>query len=192
MLRILGSIALLAALLGLLNGCSTLVGVTTSEPIELNPGKRTLGIKIDDSQIETIASVNLDKTHEKLKQAPIEVHSYNAVVLLVGQVPNNELRELAGRTVSKINNVRQVHNELEVQAPISLLERTNDTWLGTKVKTKLLASRDVEGGRVDVITENGIVYLMGLVSRTEADRITDIVRHTGGVRKVVRVFEYID
>lgn len=192
MLRILGSIALLVALLGLLNGCSTLVGATTSEPIELNPGKRTLGIKIDDSQIETIASVNLDKTHEQLKQAPIEVHSYNAVVLLVGQVPNNELRELAGRTVSKINNVRQVHNELEVQAPISLLERTNDTWLGTKVKTKLLASRDVEGGRVDVITENGIVYLMGLVSRTEAERITDIVRHTGGVRKVVRVFEYID
>lgn len=192
MLRILSSIALFAVLFGALNGCSTLVGATTSEPIELNPGKRTLGIKIDDSQIETIASVNLDKTHAKLKEAPIEVHSYNAVVLLVGQVPNNELRDLAGKTVTKINNVRQVHNELEVQPPISLLERTNDTWLGTKVKTKLLASRDVEGGRVDVITENGIVYLMGLVSRTEADRITDIVRHTGGVRKVVRVFEYIE
>lgn len=192
MLRILGSIALCAALLGSLNGCSTVVGATTSEPIELNPGKRTLGIRIDDGQMETIAHVNLDKTHRKLKEAPIEVHSYNAVVLLVGQVPNNELRELAGKTVSKINNVRQVHNELEVQAPISLLERTNDTWIGTKVKTKLLANRDVEGGRVDVIAENGIVYLMGLVSRTEADRITDIVRHTGGVRKVVRVFEYIE
>lgn len=192
MLRILGSIALLSALLMSLNGCSTVVGATTSEPIELNPGKRTLGIKIDDSQIETIASVNLDKTHAKLKEAPIEVHSYNAVVLLVGQVPNKDMRELAGKTVSKINNVRQVHNELEIQPPISLLERTNDTWIGTKVKTKLLASRDVEGSRVDVITENGIVYLMGLVSRTEADRITDIVRHTGGVRKVVRVFEYID
>ncbi len=192
MFRILGSCALIAVLLASLNGCTTVVGATTSEPIELNPGKRTLGIKIDDSQMETIASVNLDKTHPKLNEAPIEVHSYNAVVLIVGQVPNMDLRELAGRTVSKINNVRQVHNELEVQKPISLLERTNDTWLGAKIKTKLLASRDVEGTRVDVITENGIVYLMGLVSRTEADRITDIVRYTGGVRKVVRVFEYID
>lgn len=173
-------------------GCTTVMNATTNEPIELNPGKRTIGMRIDDSRIETVASVNINKAHERLDEAPIAVHSYNAVVLLVGQVPNAELRSLAGDTVSKLHSVRQVHNELEVEAPIAFTTRTNDTWLTTKVKSKLYASRDVEGGRVKVVTENGSVYLMGLVSRAEADRITDIVRHTGGVKRVVRVFEYID
>lgn len=173
-------------------GCTTLVDATTSKPIELNPGERSLGMRIDDGKLETIASVNINKAHERLDEAPIAVHSYNAVVLLVGQVPNKELRSLAGDTVGKIHSVRQVHNELEVEAPITFLTRSKDTWITTKVKTKLLASRDVEGGRVKVITENGSVFLMGLVSRAEGNKITEIVRHTGGVKKVVRVFEYID
>ncbi|MAN50965.1 MULTISPECIES: BON domain-containing protein [unclassified Marinimicrobium] len=183
---------LLTALLSVLGGCTTIVDATTSEPIQLNPGKRSLGMRIDDSQIETIASVNINKTHQRLDDSPIDVHSYNAVVLLVGQVPNAELRSLAGKTVDAIHSVRQVHNELEVDAPISFMTRSHDNWLTTKVKTKLYASRDVEGGRVKVITENASVYLMGLVSRAEADRITDIVSRTGGVERVVRVFEYID
>lgn len=178
--------------LALSTGCTTLVDATTSKPIELNPGERSLGMRIDDGKLETIASVNINKAHERLDEAPIAVHSYNAVVLLVGQVPNKELRSLAGETVGKIHSVRQVHNELEVEAPISFLTRSKDTWITTKVKTKLLASRDVEGGRVKVITENGSVFLMGLVSRAEGNKITEIVRHTGGVKKVVRVFEYID
>ncbi len=183
---------LLVGLLVLAGGCTTIVDATTREPIELNPGKRSLGMRIDDSQIETIASVNINKAHKRLDEAPIDVHSYNAVVLLVGQVPDAELRSLAGKTADAIHSVRQVHNELEVDAPISFMTRTNDNWLATKVKTKLYASRDVEGGRVKVIAENASVYLMGLVSRAEADRITDIVRDTGGVKRVVRVFEYID
>lgn len=183
------------ALLGLLlaaSGCTTLVNATTREPIELNPGKRSMGMRIDDRQLETIATVNINKAHERLDNAPISVHSYNGVVLLVGQVPNRDLRSLAGETVSKIHSVRQVHNELVVDEPLPFLSRTSDAWLTTKVKTQLLASRDVEGGRIRVITENGTVHLMGLVSRAEAEKVTEIVRHTGGVKKVVRVFEYID
>ncbi len=175
-----------------LNGCTSIVSATTSEPIELNPGKRTLGARVDDNQIETIAKVNINKAHTGLKDSPVKVDSYNAVVLLTGQVPSTELRDLAGRTVAKIHSVRQVHNELQVQQPLPMLRRTKDSWLGTKVKTKLLANRDVEGRRIRVITEDGAVYLMGLVSRAEADRVTEIVRHTRGANKVVRVFEYID
>lgn len=185
-------IALLLLALMAASGCTTLVNATTKDPIELNPGKRSMGMRIDDRQLETIATVNIKRAHERLDQAPISVHSYNGVVLLTGQVPNRELRRTAGETVSKIHSVRQVHNELEVEEATSFLSRTNDAWLTTKVKTQLLASRDVEGGRVRVITENGAVYLMGLVSRAEADTVTEIVRHTGGVKKVVRVFEYID
>lgn len=184
-----------AALLGLsllLNACTTVVNATTSEPIEPNPGKRTLGTKLDDGRLERIATVNLNKVDDRLAEAPISVHSHNEVVLLVGQVPNQELRELAGQTVNQLPRVRQVHNELEVEAPISFLARVNDNWLGTKIKTKLLANRDIEGSRVKVIVENNTVYLMGLVSRTEGEEITNVARHTRGVQKVVRVFEYID
>ncbi|MDQ2075072.1 BON domain-containing protein [Marinimicrobium sp. ABcell2] len=192
MFRALLPIMLLLSIAFGLNGCARVVSATTSEPIELNPGKRSLGARLDDNQIETVAKVNIGKAHERLKEAPIKVNSYNAVVLLTGQVPSTEMRELAARTVSDIHSVRQVHNELQVEAPIPMLTRTKDTWLGTKIKTKLLASRDVEGRRIRVITEDSAVYLMGLVSRAEADRVTEIVRHTSGASKVVRVFEYID
>jgi osmotically-inducible protein OsmY len=175
-----------------LNGCSTIIDVTTSEPIHVNPGKRTLGAKIDDSNIETIARVNINKAHSTLADSGIGISSYNAVVLLTGQVTNEELRLLAGETVNKINTVRQVHNELQVGRRISFSERSYDTWLTTKVKTQLLVIGDIEGRRVRVITEAKTVFLMGMVSRREADKITDVARTTGGVGKVVKVFEYID
>lgn len=185
----------LTALLGsalLFNGCSTIIDVTTSEPIHVNPGKRTLGAKIDDSNIETIATVNLNKAHVGLAEGNVHVNSYNAVALLTGQVATEEIRQIAGDTVNKINTVRQVHNELQVGRQTTFSERAYDTWLTTKVKTQLLALGDIEGRRVRVITEAKTVFLMGIVSRREADRITDVVRTTGGVGKVVKVFEYLD
>ncbi|WP_049723565.1 BON domain-containing protein [Gilvimarinus polysaccharolyticus] len=183
---------LLGAVVALSNGCTSIISATTNEPIQIDPGKRSLGVKIDDSQIETIASVNIDKASSVLDNAPISVHSFNAVVLLIGQVPTNEARELAGNTVRKMPTVRQVHNELQVQAPISLLAGANDSWLSTKIRSKLLTHRDIESSRIQVVTENNTVYLMGLVTRAEAETVTNIARHTGGVQKVVRVFEYID
>lgn len=183
---------LLGALLALGNGCTSIISATTSEPIQIDPGKRSLGVKIDDSQIETIATVNINKASSVLNSAPVSVHSFNAVVLLIGQVPTNSARELAGETVRKLPNVRQVHNELQVQAPISLLAGANDSWLTTKIRSKLLTNRDIESGRLKIVTENNTVFLMGLVTHAEAEIVTDIARHTGGVQKVVRVFEYID
>ncbi|MDO3382791.1 BON domain-containing protein [Gilvimarinus algae] len=174
------------------SACTSIISATTDEPITIDPGKRSLGVKIDDQQIETVASVNIDKAHPQLDSAPVSVHSFNAVVLLVGQVPTNELRELAGNTVKKLPNVRQVHNELQVQAPLSLLAGANDSWLTTKIKSKLLTNRDIDSGRLHIVTENNTVFLMGLVTHAEAETVTDVARHTGGVQKVVRVFEYID
>lgn len=188
--QIVGTVLLGLAVLN--SACTSIISATTDEPITIDPGKRTLGVKIDDEQIETIASVNIDKAHPMLDQAPISVHSFNAVVLLVGQVPTNEMRELAASTVNKLPNVRQVHNELQVQAPLSLLDGANDSWLTTKIKSKILTNRDIDGGRLHIVTENNTVFLMGLVTRQEAEAITNIARHTGGVQKVVRVFEYID
>lgn len=185
-------VILLLSCAGLFSGCSTIIDATTNEPIHVHPGKRTLGAKIDDSNIETIAKVNLNKAHASLANGHVEVHSHNAVVLLTGQVPSEDIRQLAGDTINKISTVRQVHNELQVGTSTSFSTRSYDTWLTTKVKTQLLAIGDIEGRRVRVITEAKTVYLMGIVSRREADRITEVTRTTGGVGKVVKVFEYLD
>lgn len=175
-----------------LSGCAALIDVTTSKPIYVHPGERTLGAKIDDSRIETIAKVNLKKAHQGLFDGRILVHSHNAVILLTGQVATADLVQLAGETLEKIHTVRQVHNELQVGPIIPVSTRAYDSWLTTKIKTQMMADSNIPGDRVRVTSEAKTVFLMGMVSRSEAERVTDIARTTSGVRKVVRVFEYID
>ncbi|GAB3092865.1 BON domain-containing protein [Aestuariicella hydrocarbonica] len=182
----------LAALLLATAGCTTIVDATTDAPIQLNPGKRTLGAMIDDEQLETVAVVNINKASPYLKQANIDVVAFNSILLLTGQVASNDLRMLAGETAKKIHGVRQVFNEIQVQGTTSILARTNDTWLTTKVKSVLLANQDVDSSRIKVVTEDGVVYLLGLLSRAEANRAAETVSTIGGVQKVVKAVEYIN
>lgn len=176
----------------LLSGCVAILGASRDEPIDMDPNKRTFGTMVDDQQLETIAAVNIDKADPDLKSAPISVTSYNRVLLLTGQVKSNELRELAGRTAAQIDKVRQVHNELTVQAPIGFMGDTNDAWLTTKVKTKLLADKEVRANKIKIVTEGGVVYLMGLIPRSEAEAAAELARGTAGVQKVVLAVEYTD
>lgn len=175
-----------------LGGCTSAIHAVKKEPFQPDPTETSLGTDLDDWQMDTVISVNIKKAAPELERSHINVHSYNKVVLLTGEVPSSELRTLAGDTARNYRGARQVHNEIQIQGATSMLARTNDAWLSTKVKSKLLAYRDIKGSRVKVITENGVVYLMGLVTRGEADRITNVASNTGGARKVVRVFEYID
>lgn len=187
------TVCLLVALLPLIgSGCASIVGASTSDPIDMDPNQRTFGTMIDDQQLETIAKVNIDKAHDDLKRAPISVTAYNGVLLLTGQVKSMELRNLAAQTAAKLNTVRQVHNELTVQAPISFLANTNDAWLTTKVKSKLLTNKEVRSNRLKVVTENGVVHFMGMVPRSEAELAAEIARQTSGVQKVVLAVEYIE
>ena len=176
----------------MMSGCARVVGVTTSDPIDMDPNRRTFGTMIDDQQLETIASVNIDKAHPDLKSSPISVTAYNGVILLTGQVKSMELRNLAASTVAQLNTVRQVHNELTVQAPTSFLANTSDAWITTKIKSKLLANKEVRANRLKVVTENGVVHFMGMVPRAEAERAAEIARGTSGVQKVVLAVEYIE
>ena len=88
--------------------------------------------------------------------------------------------------------MRKVHNELTVAGKTSYLSRTNDSWLTTKVKSAMAAAESADSTRIKVVTENGVVYLMGLVTREEADAAADIARHIQGVQKIVKVFEYMN
>ncbi len=173
-------------------GCTTIVDVAHEDPIQIHPGKRTLGTMIDDEQLETVAKVNINKASQVLKDANIDVVAFNGILLLTGQVPTNELRTRAGNTVKSIHGVRQVFNEIQVQGQTSVLARTNDTWLTTKVKSVLLANKDIDSGRIKVVTEDGVVFLLGLLTQVEAERAAAAVSTVGGVQKVVKAVEYIN
>ena len=174
-------------LLALLQGCASVTG-----PVSEDYGKRTLGTVWDDQMIESRGSANIRAANAELGEAHLSVTSFNGMVLLTGQVPSEAVKQAAGAAVKDLRKVRTVHNELEIAGPTSMMARTNDAWLTTKVKTALFAGEDTETGRVKVVTENGIVYLMGLLSRTEADAAVETTRQVFGVQKIVKVFEYIN
>lgn len=174
-------------------GCSSVLNATRDQPIRDDRGTRTIGSKIDDSLIETKAAVNIAKAHPDLDRAShIVVASYNGVVLLAGQTPRAELKQMAEQAAGSVQRVKRVHNELQVLQPSSALARSNDSWLTTKIKAQMLADNNVPGSRIKVITENGIVYLLGLVTRQEGNRATSLVQGVAGVQRIVKLFEYID
>ncbi|QXH55822.1 BON domain-containing protein [Pseudomonas maumuensis] len=175
------------------SGCSSVLTSARNSPIEDDRGTRTIGSKIDDSLIETKVSVNIAKANPELdKGSHIVVSSYNSVVLLAGQTPRADLKSLAEQTAGQVQRVKKVHNELQVMQPSSILARNNDAWLTTKIKTQMLTDESVPSSRIKVITENGIVYLLGLVRQQEANAATNVVQGVSGVQKIVKLFEYID
>ncbi len=182
---------LLAASLALA-GCTTVTSVTHQGTIDENYGKRTVGTQVEDQNIETKVSHNLRRTDARLGDARINVDSYNGIVLLTGQVPSQELKEKATGIAREVRNVRDVHNEIAVAANLPASQRLSDTWLNTRIRTTLAANDRIDTGRIRVVTENATVYLMGIVSRAEADRIVDAVSSAGGMQRIVKVFDYLD
>jgi osmotically-inducible protein OsmY len=174
-----------------LSGCSSFLAASHDAPIEQDLGQRTLGSVIDDRQITTHLKVNLVKADPALDKANIRVVSYNGVVLLTGEVPSEQLRELAGETARKINSVRQVHNQLAIASKATIYSRAYDEWIETKLLAKLIAGKKLESNRVKIIAENRVVYIMGLLTETEAQYITELASTTEGVVKVVRAIELV-
>lgn len=157
--------------------------------------RRTVGTVVDDQGIELKARLAIADNQELSSQVHASVTSYNGVVLLTGQAPTETLRQQVQDIVAGTEKVRMVHNEMSIAAPNSMMTRSSDTVITAKVKTALFNIKGLEGfdaTRVKVVTEDGVVYLMGLLYRREADAVADQARQVGGVMKVVKVFEYLD
>lgn len=174
------------------SGCTAIVDATTKKPIQPDPSSRSFGAFIDDERLETIVGVNIRKADPIFRQTHFSVISFKDVVLLVGQVPTEDLRLLAGQTANQIDGVRKVYNEIDAGANTSFWTRNKDTWLTSKVKTSLLADKQLNGLKIKVVTENGVVYLMGAITEEKANIAANLASNVGGVKEVVRVFEYID
>ena len=155
----------LCAASALLSGCGTIMSSAGAGPIEEDPGERTFAQQMTDESIETKALVNINAANEAYDQAHISVVSYNGFLLLVGQVPSEALKALATDVTRDLEAVRRIYNELEVGPETSAGTRTNDTWITTQVKSKLLASSDTPGRRVNIkVTCNWFTSLTYMLS----------------------------
>jgi len=182
---------LMAAALGasLLSGCAPLVvgGAVMTGVVAVD--RRTAGTQIEDEGIELKVASAINK--ELGERVHLNVTSYNRRTLLTGEVRSEADRARATLLAQSQENVKDVVNDLLVGAPSSLTQRTKDTVITGQVKAAFLDAKDLQSNAVKVITERGVVYLMGRVTTREAQRATDIARGIGGVAKVVRVFEDI-
>lgn len=180
-----------AVLYACLQGCGSIMASAGAGPIEEDISERTFAQQLEDESIETKAKVNINAASAGYEAAHLSIVSFNGFVLLAGQVPSEDLKTLATEVVRKINGVRRIYNELEIGPETSAGTRTNDAWITTQVKTKLLASSDTPGSRVKVVTENSVVYLMGLLTTEEADRVALEAAEVNSASRVVKLFEII-
>ena len=180
---------LLIAAAWALQGCVPLmIGAGGAAAYSSLEDRRTTGIQIEDEAIETRASNRISDRFGS--RVHVNVTSYNRVALLTGEVPDDAARAEAEKIVRAVPNVREVTNDLQVAGISSYPARANDAYLTTKVRGRLFDTKRVSPVHLKVVTEAGAVYLMGVVSEAEAEEAVDIARNTGGVRKVVKVFEY--
>lgn len=182
-------LVILVATAPTLQGCIPLFAGAAGAGALIAEDRRSSGTYIDDQGIELKAG---NRVGEKYVDAHVNVTSFNRVVLLTGEAPTPEAKADVGRIVRAVPGVRLVQNELLVGPPSAMSSRSNDTFITSKVKGRFIERAKFQVNHVKVVTEAGVVYLMGLVKKKEAADAAEIAATTGGVARVVQVFEYID
>ena len=175
----------------LFQGCApvAITGATTAVST-VAADRRTAGAMVEDQAIEVKSRLALADRKELNDRVHINFTSFNTTVLVSGEAPTEEDRQAVIDLVKNVEKVTKVHDEISIAAPSSLLSRSADTVISAKIKAKLIAEKDLSTLHIKVVTENGVSYLMGLVSEEEGDIATEVARRTGGVQKVVKLFEY--
>ena len=183
------TLLLVATLGGLVSGCAPLMlGAAVGTGL-VAADRRTSGAQLEDEAIELKASNRITDTLGT--RVRVNVTSYNRQVLLSGEVPNEADRQRVQQIVSGVDNVRSVVNELAIIDSPSFSQRTSDLVLSGRVKAGFIDHEELSSQAFKVVAERGTVYLMGRVTRREADLATEIARTTSGVKAVVRIFDYI-
>ena len=188
MTRKLLGIIVLAGAVPALQGCFPLAVTGVGAAAVMVSDRRTTGTYIEDESIEWKV---IGKVRERFSSAHITSTSFNRRVLLTGEAPNEEAKQQIEESVRTIENVRDVTNELQVAGASSIASRGNDVLISSNVKARMVNNGKFSPLHVKVVTEAGVVYLMGLVSPQEGDAAVEIARTTSGVSRVVKVFEYV-
>src|SRR3990167_2524178 len=151
---------------------------------------RSISNTIDDTKLANKIAAKIKADKKLWQESHIEVTIFNHVVLLTGQTPKPEWKQFAGEAAKSTPDIDKVYNQLSIEGPTSSLTRTSDSWITTKIRTLMLSNQDLKSSSIKVVTENGVVYLMGMVSETQADIAVDIARKADGVQRVIKVFIY--
>ena len=188
-LRVAMSAAALAALLTPLHGCApAVIAVGAAEVAIIAGDPRTTGTQLDDQSIEFKVATEAGSRYAN--DVHLNVTSYNGVVLLTGEVPSTVIQDEITKLAKAQDKVRTVHNEMVIGPVTDLGARTNDTYITSKVKTRMLEDDKFKAIYVKVVTERSVVYLMGVVPKPLGDAAAQTAATTEGVARVVKVFEY--
>lgn len=174
----------------LLSACAPLLmGGAAATTVMVATDRRSSGAQLDDQGIELRAASNIrDALGSRVR---VSVTSFNRRVLITGEAASERDKALVGEAVRQTPNVQAVYNEVGIANSPSLKERTEDSLLTGKVKAGLVAAKDIPANSIKVVTERGTVYLMGMLSQSEAERATSVARTTSGVQRVVRLIEIL-
>jgi len=183
------SLLLLVLVSGPLQGCFPVVAAGVGAGVMMAQDRRTSGAYVEDQAIETKA---FDRVGKQYKDVHVNITSFNRNVLISGEVQTEAVKAEIGSIVSGIENVRNVSNELVVSGTTSMTSRGSDSLITSDVKLRFMNDKRFNADHVKVVTENGTVFLMGIVKRAEADAATEVASTTGGVQRVVKLFEYLD
>lgn len=187
LVRIVGILVLISTL----QSCAVATVVAITAGATMVADRRTFSKQIDDQSIELLAHNELNKQKALSSNTNLHVVSMNGTVLVVGQAPNSYLRDLAIKIIQDVPDIVTIHNQVRISSTTGITTKSSDMWLTSKVKSALLANGDVNAKDIKVVTENSEVFLLGLVTKKEANIVVEITRNINGVSRVFKAFEYI-
>ncbi len=179
---------LLAALILSSTACTVFVA-GTGAAVAISKDKRTAGRIVEDENVELKFIDKLYANKALSESSHINATCYNGWLLLTGETPYPANKRAIEQLAASIPGVVRIFNEITIEAPSSLIVRSNDSYITSRVKTRLLADEKAEAYNVKVITENGVTFLMGLLTQKQADTVVNIVKSTTGVQRVVTLFD---
>lgn len=179
------------ALMLSISGCATITGSVTDEPIQPDPEGRTMGEVIDDKNLRTRLLVNLEKLDSRFAEANVEIHVNAGLVLMVGQVPTENLIRQATELLKDDPQVVAIHNHLTAEPNLSTGLKANDRWLAIKTRSRMFTTDYFPSSKIEIVVQKGIVYLMGRVTEETSSEAVSIASEVNGVQKVVTVFQII-
>ena len=188
-LRLLTLFVIFPVLVSLLHGCVAAVVGGAGTAVLVGEDRRTVGTLTEDQGIELKAA---NRINDKFKDAHVNLTSYSRMVLVTGEALDAAAKTEIEKIVRAVENVRGVYNEMAVAGKTALSARANDSFITSKVKARFVDQQKFNPVHVKVVTEAGVVYLLGMVKRKEADDAVEITRTTSGVQRVVKLFEYLD
>ena len=186
---------ILAVILGgipLAQGCAPVLVAGGATAAVAATDRRTVGTQLDDENIELTARRKLNDDNRLGDDVHVNITCFNGVMLLSGEATTPEQRDIVLSLVRTLQGVKRIVNEINITEPTAFATRTRDSWITGQVKTKLLADENIPGRQVKVVTENSVVYLMGLVTQKEGELAAEATRTVGGIKRVVKLFEYTD